>query len=65
MERHEIDPMEIEANGHIPHHLQGQLKAERVERLMKIVRKEALDQLEPGQNFLPGISDYTPCNTLR
>lgn len=51
MERHEIDPMEIEANGHIPHHLQGQLKAARAERLRQIVNKEALDQLEPGQNF--------------
>jgi hypothetical protein len=65
MERQEFDRLEIEANGYNAHHLQGQLKAARVELLIKLVHKEAMEELEAGQNFGVGLGDYLPCNTNR
>ena len=50
--------LECEANGHtIPTastnhvHVPRGYDVRKVHRLMKIIEREALDQLEPGQNF--------------
>lgn len=49
MEREEFDRLECEANGHTPHHVTGQMRAERAKRLLSIVEKENMSELEPGQ----------------
>lgn len=47
MER--FDQEEHEANGHVPHHIFAQWKAERAKRLMQIIEREELWELEPWQ----------------
>ena len=70
MERHEIDDLECEANGKIPHHLAAQLALWKKERLIRIVDREAVreaidwSQVEPGQT--PDWLNHTrPINTLK
>lgn len=66
MNREEFDSLEIEANAHTPvissHHLHIP-RGYDSRRLMEIVEKEALDQLEPGQ--APIWTGYLSVNTLR
>jgi len=66
MEREEFDRLECEANGHTPHHVAWQLKAERAQRLMKILEREELGKLEPWQApiYTQYVSRDTPRNTL-
>ncbi len=70
MDRHEIDHLECEANGHTPHHLSAQLTLSKKERLLRVVDREAVrevidwSQIEPGQT--PDWPNHTrPINTLR
>lgn len=65
MEREKFDALEIEANGHTPHHVLGKEKAERVARLLDLQTREQMEELEAGQNFGPSILPYSPINTLR
>jgi len=44
-----FDRDEHEANGHTPHHLFAEQKAERARRVRDIITRENLEELEPGQ----------------
>lgn len=44
-----FDKEEHEANGHIPHHLFAEQRADRAKRIREIVTREELSELEPLQ----------------
>lgn len=61
--------MELEANAHTPihctHHIHIPNGADS-RRIMDEVTREAMSQIERGQNYWPfGITGYTPINTTK
>lgn len=65
MERHEIDRLEIEANGHTPPHILAQKKAKIVDRLIADEVADLFADHEPGQNPGTYYRDNLPYNTLK
>lgn len=59
-----FDKEEHEANGHTPHHLFAEQRAERARRIRDIVTRENLSELEPRQ--APIYTQYiSPLEVLR
>lgn len=66
MERHEIDRLEIEANGHTPSHILAEKKAKIVDRLITEEINDLFADHENGQN--PGTYYHRlarPINTFK
>lgn len=51
MERHEIDRLECEANGHTPPHILAKRKEEILKVTIQERMQEVFDHVEPWQNY--------------